>query len=89
MKDEASQIVGKRIIGVIIKNTKTGRPPNSQLFLVFDDHTSFEFYSDAPIKPTGGIDKMSFREVYNYMEESMEVVFHAVEDPDSGDVAHS
>jgi len=43
MKENAFQIVGKTIIGVIIKETKTGRPPYSQLFLVFDDHTSFEF----------------------------------------------
>ena len=88
MKDEAYQVVGKMIIGVIMKETKTGRPPHSQLFLVFDDHTSFEFYADAPIKPTGGVDKMSFREVYNYMDESMEVVFHAVADPDTGEVVH-
>ena len=88
MKENAFQIVGKTIIGVIIKETKTGRPPYSQLFLVFDDHTSFEFDSDAPIKPTGGVDKMSFREVYNYMDESMKVVFHAVADPDTGEVVH-
>ena len=89
MKDNAHLAVGKKIIGIIIKETKTGKPPISQLFLVFDDHTSFEFYADAPIKPTGGVDKMSFREVYNYMDESMRVVFHAVEDPDTGDVVYS
>ena len=58
MKDNVYQIVGKIIIGVIIKETKLKRSPHHQLFLVFDDHTSYEFYSDATIKPTGGLDKM-------------------------------
>ena len=89
MKDEAYHVVGKRIIGVIIKETKTGRPPYSQLFLVFDDHTSFEFYADSPIEPTGGVDKMSFREIHNYMDENMRVVFQALEDPDTGDVIYN
>jgi hypothetical protein len=89
MKDNAHQIVGKTIIGVIIKKTKHNRPPRSQLFLIFDDHTSYEFYSDAAINPTGGLDKMSFNDVYKYMGEQMKTVFHAVKDPDSGRVAYS
>jgi hypothetical protein len=55
---------------------------------VFDDHTSYEFYCDTPIRPTGGVDKMSFREVYKYMDEQMKVVFNAVQDPDSGKVVY-
>lgn len=88
MKDNAHQIVGKTIIGVIIKETKLKRPPYHQLFLIFDDHTSYEFYSDTTIKPTGGLDKMSFQDVYKYMGDQMKVVFQAVQDPDSGKVAY-
>ncbi len=88
MKDNAYQIVGKTIIGVIIKQRKFKGAPHSQLFLVFDDHTSYEFYSDTTIKPTGGLDKMSFNDVYRYMGDQMKVVFQAVQDPDSGKVAY-
>lgn len=86
MKTEMEQILGKTIIGVIIKENLQDRPPRSQLFLIFDDHSSYEFYSsDGYIQPTGGLDKnTSFREVYNYMSETMQVAGHAVADPDAG-----
>lgn len=71
MKANAHQIIGKTIIGFIIKATKIDRPPHHQLFPIFDDHTSYEFYSDAPINPTGGLDKMSFNEVCKYMGDYM------------------
>jgi len=88
MKDNAYQIVGKTITGVIIKQHKFKGAPRSQLFLVFDDHTSYEFYADAPIEPTGGIDKMSFSDIHRYMADSMKIVFQAVQDPDSGKVSY-
>lgn len=88
MKDAAHKIIGKTIIGIIMKKSKFNRPPHNQLFLIFDDHTSYEFYADKPIYPTGGVDKMSFNEVYRYMGDQMKIVFHAVQDPDSGKVAY-
>lgn len=91
MKDGAAEIVGKTITGVIIKQVKeTGSTPQSQLYLLFDDNSYYEFYSSSgSIRNTGGcFSNSSFREVYKYMEEQFDVKFHAVKDPDSDKVAY-
>jgi len=91
MKNGAAEIVGKTITGVIIKQAKGVRDrPQSQLYLLFDDNSYYEFYSFSDsISNTGGcLPDSSFREVYKYMEEQFDVVFHAVKDPDSNDVAY-
>lgn len=89
MKDNAYEIIGKTITGIIIKRNRHSRSPRSQLFLIFDDFSSYEFYSpDGEIVNTGGLNKnTSFREVYNYLGENTKVIFQAVADPDSGKVS--
>lgn len=92
MKNGSSQIVGKTITGVIIKQAKSpSDTPQSQLYLLFSDNSYFEFYSfSGSISNTGGcLPNSSFREVYEYMKEQFDVVFHAVQDPDSNKVAYS
>ncbi|MEO5691922.1 MAG: hypothetical protein ABIQ72_02255 [Usitatibacter sp.] len=42
MKDGLKDIVGKRIAGVVVANSD--HDPNQQVFLVFADGTTFEFY---------------------------------------------
>lgn len=91
MKNGAAEIVGKTITGVIIKQAKGARDtPQSQLYLLFDDNSYYEFYSfSGSISNTGGcLPNASFREVYKYMEEQFNVVFHAIKDPDSDKVAY-
>jgi len=88
MKDNAYEIIGKTITGIIIKKNRHGRSPCNQLFLLFDDFSSYEFYSpNGEIVTTGGLNKnTSFREVYNYLGGNTKVIFQAVADPDSGKV---
>ena len=90
MRTGASEIVGKTITGVIVKAAIDPKAkPQGQLFLIFDDNSSYEFYSYfSPLSTTGGLDKnTSFREVYSYMKERFYIEFHAVKDPDSDEVA--
>lgn len=91
-KSGAVDIVGKTVIGVIIKQAKNpGTTPQSQLYLVFDDNSYYEFYSmTGVISNTGGCFlNSSFREVYNYSDDAFDVVFHAVKDPDSDKTTYS
>jgi len=91
MRSGASEIVGKTITGVIVKTAKDPKEkPQGQLFLIFDDNSSYEFYCYfSPLSTTGGLDKnTSFREVYNYMADRYDIEFHAVKDPDSADIAY-
>lgn len=48
------RLVGKTIAHVVLKE---GTGPVAQLFLVFDDGTSYELYSDAPIDGAAGLDR--------------------------------
>lgn len=88
MRGEAGLIVGKRIIGVVMKESRNGMSPNGQMFLVFDDNTSFEFYTDTQITPAGGLDRMSFEDACNYMDERSRVLYRACEDPETGEVVY-
>lgn len=45
MKDGIQDIIGKTIAGVVIAQNKQ-RAPHQQIFLVFDDETSYEFYGE-------------------------------------------
>jgi len=46
-----TDVVGKRIVGVVLKESADGRPPRSQVFFEFADGTYFELYSDSSIYP--------------------------------------
>lgn len=79
MKHEADKILGKRIIGVVMKENTNALQPSSQVFLLFDDHTSYEFYSDdGYINSTGSIGAMSLNEVVHYTDDRSRVVLQAV-----------
>lgn len=54
MKTEVTQIIGKTISGVFIKENQKSGHPCSQVFLTFDDGSCYEFYSsDGSISTTG------------------------------------
>ncbi len=48
------RLVGKTIAHAVLKE---GSGPAAQLFLVFDDGTSYEFFSNAPIDGAGALDR--------------------------------
>lgn len=76
---DASAILGKTIRAVIIKDAVEPHwPPNSQLFLIFDDGTSYEFFCHADvIRQTKGLWNGDITSVQRYMEGAMKIVFEA------------
>jgi hypothetical protein len=88
MKDAAAGIIGKRITGVVVKQIRKGGGPRGQLFLVFEDGSSFEFYSvDGCIVGAGGLDRGGLVQVLRYLPDSHRVEWAAVRDPDTGQVS--
>lgn len=77
IKDEVEQIIGKRIRGVVIKHkNNSAAAVTSQLFLLFDDNTYYEFYTyDSPLSTTGGVDQGGLKEVLSYMNDTLVPVF--------------
>lgn len=77
VKDEVEKIIGRRISGVVIKHNNDNRAElSSQLFLLFDDNTYYEFYTnDSPIGTTGGVDQGGLKEVLAYMNNTLKPVF--------------
>jgi hypothetical protein len=73
-----SKILGKRIVGVIEKACKRGTFPVSQIFLLFDDNTYYEFYSDARIIGTNHVDDGGIAEVQRYGSDAYGIVFQAL-----------
>lgn len=76
MKYIPASIVGKRIASVVLR--KANQPnawPQSQLFLIFEDGTSYEFWcSDDEIHPSGDLDRHTQQTVRKYMGDLMDVV---------------
>ncbi|HAA05523.1 MAG TPA: hypothetical protein DCZ69_02100 [Syntrophobacteraceae bacterium] len=75
--DYLTKLLGKRIVGIIIKESEG--TPKSQLFLLFEDDTHFEFYSAFDrIIPTKGLwqhsDGQTIENVRAYMGEVMHIV---------------
>jgi hypothetical protein len=54
VKLEIKEIVGKRIVGIVVKENKLAAPPR-QVFLIFDDETNFEFYAGCEVTWTSGV----------------------------------
>ncbi len=50
-----AEIIGKTICGVVVKKNPHGRNPFEQVFLVFDDDTSCELYSEHEIQLNAGV----------------------------------
>ena len=65
MKPDIQYIVGKNIVGVVVKE-QPGRQPHSMVFLVFDDDTYFEFYSLNSLVEGGGPRPGSHEDVLRY-----------------------
>jgi hypothetical protein len=67
MKVEVREIVGRRISGVVVKRCWR-RSPQSQVFLLFDDGTYYEFYClDSVISTTAGVLEGGPERVRRYM----------------------
>lgn len=80
MKSGVRDIVGRRITGIIVK--EASKTPRTQLFLVFDDGTYFEFYSTEDIQACGGVDQGGAAAAWRYMASvNRWPVFAAFEDP--------
>ena len=75
MKEGAKEIPGKTIRGVVI--TTGPDEPASQLFLVFEDGTYYEFYSATDIRPTGGVDPGDLDRARKYIGQRNEIAFEA------------
>jgi hypothetical protein len=67
MKDGLRQIVGKTISSVVVaKNEKAN--PRHQVFLVFSDGTSFEFFG-PDFSCASGLDRSGVEEAKDYAEQ--------------------
>jgi len=77
VKDQVEQIIGKRISGVVIKETKApGGSPTNQLFLLFDDGSYYEFYTyGCDIGTTAGVVQGGYDSVVSYMSDTLEPVY--------------
>ena len=68
MKPEIKDIAGKMIKGIVVK--KSDRNPKSQVFLLFNDNTYYEFYSTEKINGADGVDHGGMDAVKNYIPEN-------------------
>jgi hypothetical protein len=66
----APQLIGKRIAHIVLK---AGTSPKSQLFLVFDDGTYYEFFG-GPIYGASAVDQGSIENVRRYLTPPQEIV---------------
>ena len=64
MKAEIQLIVGKTIAAVVISERNNPGPPKSQVFLVFDDATTYELYGD--VAGSGALDVGGTKWAVNY-----------------------
>ena len=65
LKDVLPQLLGKRICGAVVK--EGDRMPRMQVFLIFDDDTYYELYTDSTIYGAGGVDRGDLAHVRQYM----------------------
>lgn len=62
VKSQIQGIIGKKISGVVV--AENPRPPHSQVFLVFDDGTHYEFYGQ--VNSASGLDRGGMEEAERY-----------------------
>jgi hypothetical protein len=77
MKSGVKEILGKTITGVIAKIARNGLPPRSQVFLVFDDNTYYEFFSYAEICGTSGARLGGMDAALAYMADDHDINFES------------
>lgn len=70
------ELVGKRISAVVLRTARDDSiRPQGQLFLCFDDGSSFEFWcGEGHIRPAGGVDSFTAESVAHYMGDVMSVI---------------
>ena len=73
-KDAAYKLMGKTIIGLVKKENIRGTTPASQIFLLFSDHTYYEFYSFSEILGTSDVDEGGVDQVRGYGKGTMRIV---------------
>jgi hypothetical protein len=72
---EILSILGKRLVGVLITSEKGGGGPVSQLFLVFDDQTYFELYSDGQIRTTSKLYEGDIHYLHDLVKRDFTIIF--------------
>jgi hypothetical protein len=77
-KQEIAEIVGKKIVGVVVKENSRSSPPR-QVFLIFDDETSFEFYANCELTWTSGVHPGGIQWVRDYGSETYRIRFEHLE----------
>lgn len=81
VKKAIAQIVGKRISAVVVKE---GHAPDWQLFLVFDDDSSYEIYGRGGLATASGVDLGGIEAVRRYFQETHKIIFEVVlDDPET------
>ncbi len=66
--------LGKRIIGVLATSSMEKGGPISQVFLIFDDQTYFELYSNDPIHFTSNIYKGDIHQLHDLVKRDFSIV---------------
>lgn len=83
MQPYLEEMLGKTIHAVIVKEREKGTP-NSQIFLVFDDGSFFEFYSMSDnILAAKGVKHGTLADVRKYMDATCSNVLEAAIDKES------
>jgi hypothetical protein len=67
------KLVGRTITHVLVKAGQVS--PKSQVFLVLDDGTYFEFYGDTPIRPTGDVRPGGLHGARAYMAPHSRIIY--------------
>ena len=65
LNEALPQLLGKRICGAVVK--EGDRMPRMQVFLLFDDDTYYELYTDSTIYGAGGVDRGGLEHVREYL----------------------
>ncbi len=71
--DVLEEIIGKRVKGIIIKESLCGQPV-SQVFLIFDDDLGFEIWSSDFIKGADGLDPGRMEAERRYMKDCYRIL---------------
>ena len=78
LKDSVRKILGRTIAAVVFKEKSSPGDPSWQLFLVFDDDKSFEFYgTEDELRCSSHLETGGRKAVHEYMQDSMKTSLEA------------
>lgn len=78
MEDVLPSIIGKTITGIVVKICNKPISPSSQVFLIFSDNTSLEFYTThGRITSGGGLYQGGMDEARHYLSDVMDITLDA------------